>query len=589
MSMPNKLQETSSRPYERKFLERPFPKLVAHFMANILKSGSETGASELEISVGGMLALLAVPGAFISIMLFDKYSSLQQFFGRRTAFDIYTASLPDKYFFIVFSMAITGIVTIVKWDRILPGRQDFINLTPLPVSLWRIFAANLTAILIAAMLFAVDVNAISTILFPLIVSANGISAVDSVRFIGVHAAVVLLASAFMFFACFSVTGVLMTLLQPRAYRRISPYVRMAGITAMVAMLGTSFVVPQLMRNLPSDPDSLLRWFPPVWFLSLYQSMQSRGGSELAAMGKRGVLAIAIAFPVSIVFCALSYRRHFMRIQEQSPSAMMDVHKGAQFLSRLLDRIYLRTPFEQAGFAFAVRTLLRSERHSLLAGGFFGLGIVIGSQIAIAHIPAHEVDARLLSIPLVLVYCLVCGLRFAIEIPSAMSASWLFRQVVDNGRYPTVSLARKLLMAFVFPLVIIPCLPIYWYFFGWKIAFFHSLFVFAAALFMVCTLTDGYRKIPFTCSIPSVQNNGLVLAIVYLTGFFVFTAGGAAFDLALLRKPESFVLIPVVWIAVRSLLLRVHKDFSTEEDTLIFAEQKSDAVQLLDLASRHDHS
>ena len=171
----------------------------------------------------------------------------------------------------------------------------------------------------------------------------------------------------------------------------------------------------------------------------------------------------------------------------------------------------------------------------------------------------------------------------------MSASWLFRQVMDNGRHPTVALARKLLMAFVFPLLVAPCLPVYGYFFGWKLGLLHSLFVFAAALFLIFALTDGYRKIPFTCSMPAVRKNVLAMAIVYLIGFFAFTVGGAAFDMALLRKPESFVALPVIWIAARWLLLRVRNDFSTQEDHLVFAEPSTDAVQLLDLASRQDRS
>lgn len=585
--MPNKSLKTSLRQSAQQFLDRPFSRLVAHFIANILKSGQETGASELELTVGGLLAVLAIPGAFISLLLFDKYSTLQQFFGRRKAFDIYTASLPDKYFFIVFSMAITGIVAIVKWDRIFPGRQDFINLTPLPVGLRRIFLANMIAIFLTAGLFAVDVNAISTFLFPIIVTANAVSGAEPIRFIGVHAFVVVLASACTFFSCFSAAGVLMTMLPPRLFRKVSLYVRMAGIMALMAMFGTSFAVPQLMNTLPSNPHSWLRWLPSVWFLGLYQSMQSRGGPELEALGERGIAAVIIAFAAALVFSALSYRCHFMRIDEQSPSGAVDNHQSSKLLSRLLNRFYLRTPFERSCFAFAIRTLFRSERHSLFAGGSLGLGIVIGSQIAVAGIPTNRLDASLLSIPLILSYCLVCGLRFAIELPSTLGASWVFRQVLDNGKHETVALVRKLLMAFVFPIVIVPCLPLYGYFFGWKIAVMHSVFVFAATLFLVCALTDGYRKIPFTCAMPVVQKNGLAMIIVYLTGFYIFTAGGAAFDMVLLRKPAWFAALPVIWIAARWLLLRGRNDFSTQEDSLIFVEPSSESVQILDLASRRD--
>ena len=135
--MPTKWPGTS---WLRSTLDRPFPRLVAHFAATIFEG--ETADDDAEMGVGGLLGLLAVPGAFLSLLLFDKYSSLLQWLRGVKNFNIYTESLPDKYFFIVFSMAITGVVAVLKWDRILPGLRDYANLAPLPISSWRIFAAR---------------------------------------------------------------------------------------------------------------------------------------------------------------------------------------------------------------------------------------------------------------------------------------------------------------------------------------------------------------------------------------------------------------------------------------------------------------
>jgi hypothetical protein len=147
-------------------LARPFPRLVAHFASVILQSGQDSGASELNLGIGGILALLAAPGAFASLMLFPKYSSFLRWLSGRRRFDVYWASLPDKYFFIVFSMAVTGVVVAVKWDRIFPGRQDYANLAQLPLRSRTIFFANLTAIVLLASVFAIDVNAASTLMMP---------------------------------------------------------------------------------------------------------------------------------------------------------------------------------------------------------------------------------------------------------------------------------------------------------------------------------------------------------------------------------------------------------------------------------------
>lgn len=88
-----------------RLLERPLWRLVAHFGMKLFSGNGEGG---LELGAGTVLALLAAPGAFISILLLDKYSGLLRFFRGNHNFDPYAASVPDQYFFLTFSMAITG-------------------------------------------------------------------------------------------------------------------------------------------------------------------------------------------------------------------------------------------------------------------------------------------------------------------------------------------------------------------------------------------------------------------------------------------------------------------------------------------------
>ena len=237
----------------RSTLERPFPRLVAHFAASIFEG--ETAADDADMGVGGVLGLLFVPGAFLSILLFDKYSTLLQWLRGVRQFNIYTESLPDKYFFIVFSMAITGVVVVLKWDRILPGPRDYANLAPLPISARRIFAANLLAILILAMVFAFDVNAASIVLYPMGVVGNRGTVGEILRFGLVHGCCLMLASFFAFLACFSIMSALMALLPYRAFRSVSLYLRVLIVVALVTMLVTSFAVPDLVRHLPDHPEA----------------------------------------------------------------------------------------------------------------------------------------------------------------------------------------------------------------------------------------------------------------------------------------------------------------------------------------------
>lgn len=123
-----------------------------------------------------------------------------------------------------------------RWDSIFPDRRDYSNLVPLPISTRTIFLANLAAIVFLALVLAVDVNAASALLFPLVVSASQDRFSFFAHFVGVHSFVVITASIFSFFAVFVIVGALMVTLPYTVFRGISVYLRGLIIAALVAML-----------------------------------------------------------------------------------------------------------------------------------------------------------------------------------------------------------------------------------------------------------------------------------------------------------------------------------------------------------------
>src|SRR5215475_4338004 len=92
----------------------PFARLVRHFLHKLVR------ASEIDLGIGGLLAVLAAPGAFTAMLMLDKYSAFLNWYRGRLRDDLYITSIPDKYLFITLAMAVSGIVTVLKWDRILP-------------------------------------------------------------------------------------------------------------------------------------------------------------------------------------------------------------------------------------------------------------------------------------------------------------------------------------------------------------------------------------------------------------------------------------------------------------------------------------
>jgi len=184
------------------YRERPFWRLVELFVARVFRGGGDSDAPGLDLGMGLILTLLAIPGGFVSLFLFDKYGTFLQWLRGGSFPDPLLVSLPDEYFFIVLSMTVSGAVAVWRWDAIFPDRRDYMNLVHLPISTRTIFLANLTAVLFLAVLVAVDVNAASCILFPTVVAATQSQFVFFLKFAAVHALAVLLASMFSFLLVF---------------------------------------------------------------------------------------------------------------------------------------------------------------------------------------------------------------------------------------------------------------------------------------------------------------------------------------------------------------------------------------------------
>ncbi len=574
--MPTKSQAAS---WLRSTLERPFPRLVAHFAATIFEG--ETAADDAEMGAGGLLGLLAVPGGFLSLMLFDKYSSLLQWLRGVRHFNIYTESLPDKYFFIVFSMAITGAVAVLKWDRILPGRRDYANLAPLPISARRIFAANLLAILIIAGVFAVDVNAASVVLYPFVVVANRGTVGELVRFDAVHACCVMLASLFTFLACFSIMSALMALLPYRLFRRVSLYVRVVIVIALVTLFATSYAVPALVQHLPANPEVAL--LPPVWYLALYQSLQGHATPELARLSPFAMRAVLIALASALLLSALSYRRCFMRISESSGGPLM---RRRAILRLPAVFALLKSHFQRACSGFAIRALVRSEKHCIVLGGFAGMGLVAASETALSAFaqPKPTIpDADLLSIALILAYFTICGLRFVFEMPVELDANWVFQVILDPDRHESAAAARNVILTVIVAAIVVPSLAVYWMLWDWRVAVLHAAYLLALSLLLTEGLLVGFRKIPFTCSFPPFRNHVVMLVVLGVIGYSFFTGTGSEIEHWMMLHPLRFLWLIPAAAAACDVLRRFRNEIAPVDASLIYRDQAKATVTTLDLS------
>jgi hypothetical protein len=553
----------------------PFLCLVRHFLDRLVRGGNDAAATEFELGIGALLGLLAAPGAFTCLLLLDKYSTLFNWLRGRLREDLYVASLPDKYLFLSLAMAVTGIVTVLKWDKILPDAQDYLNLAPLPVRPRAILLANAVAIVVAVLVFALDVNGASMILFPLFVTGAAQTTIPAFfAFLLVHAACVMLASFFTFCAVFGLLGTLAAVLPREAFRAISSWVRGMLLVAFLVLLLTGFSGPSLILRLAGGG---VRFLPSFWYLGLYQSWQHRATPVLAGATAAALPGAAAAFLLMVVTYALSYRRRFAGVLEggRRPSEQKIVGAVVAFLDLFAARA---SGFPRACHRFVVRALLRNEAHRLAIAVSIGLGWLLALQDISEGLEREA--------PLVAVYLLLLGLRVAFELPASVPSNWIFRAALDPRSNESAFVTRQVMLSFLTSFVLLPCLTFSWWRWGPAMALLHTAYVLALSLCLIEILLTGYRKVPLTCPMPGFRENLLLLCLLQVLGFEAFTHIGAGLEEEMLHEPASFLLVPSAMLAGWWWKRWRHKEALEAgeiEPGLLFENLRTRAVETLNLS------
>jgi hypothetical protein len=510
--------------------------------------------------------------------MFEKYGSLIRYLRGNPIFDPYTATVPDEYFFLVLSMVVTGAAALWRWDALFLDRRDYTNLVPLPLSLRAVFFANLFAILALAALFTIVVNAASLVLFPIAVVGSQNSFAVWIRFTLGHAIAVFTASAFSFFAVFALAGILMAVIPSVVFRRVSHAARFLIAIVLLALLASSFTVPYLLTQLPVLTVHKVASIPPVSFLGLARTIWLNGDDAFAmSMSKAALAEVGGSILIAFLAYAVSFRRSFLRIPEMADASPLPRlrHFASPFTP--LHRVLLRNPSQRAGYHFVARTLLRSDGHLQILLGFAALGLVLSSATlsAAPTLPSPVTGpvppTEFLSVPFILGYCIIVGIRLAFEMPADLRANWIFRYWLDPAQGDVIPIARRVLLLFSLPWLAPAAFLSVLFFGGWAAALLHATIVSGCTFLLVEAMLIRFRKIPFTCSYPPFQSHSALIFVAYLFGFLFFTDYLPLMEHWSLLSPwQALWFVPLLGAAFvglgqyRKQLLDMDKDLIFEE-------------------------
>jgi hypothetical protein len=563
------------------FQQTPFGCLLRVFIGRIFHGGGEPGAEDLDLGLGVILILLAMPGILVSLLMFEEYGSLSRYLSGDGVFDPYVATIPDEYFFIVLSMTVTGAAALWRWDAIFLDRRDYANLVPLPIRLRSIFLANFSAIIALAALFTLVVNAASIILFPVAVVGSQSSFAVFFRFAAGHAAAVSLVSIFSFSAIFALAGILMALLPVKLFRSISLLARFVTAIFLLALLVSIFAVPAFLDGTSMAMKQRVAMLPPVWFLGISQTVWGNGRDPFySSMTEAAGLALIAAALIAIFSYSISFRRSFIRIPETADAGPLPRVPLKFSPLAILHNATLRSPSQEACYDFIVRTLLRSDAHLQIVMAFAGLGLVAAaaslSSLKSSHLilagPTPSVE--FLSVPFVLSYCIIAGVRLAFEIPTDLRANWIFRLLLSPNNHKARPIARGVMHAATLPWLIPSVFAVTLVFFGWIVALLHVAILTLSNVLVIEILLVRYRKIPFTCAYPKFESHSGVILVVYLIGFFMIADYIPELEhWSLISTVRTICFIPLFGLAMAG-LYAYRKQMLEMDKELIFEEQVS---------------
>ncbi len=510
--------------------------LTRHFLKHFFNSELIPRQAEAKVTLIQILALVAVPGFVIMCMLLRKYARLLP----QSPSAAYLASLDEKCLFLYFSMVVVGFVAVLEWDTLFPDRRDYLILSPLPIRVSTLFLSKAASLCIFLVLFSVFVNAFTAILYPLFASSGLLQAV---RFMTSHALSVFAGNAFIFFACIALQGFLLNVLGPRLFVRMSRFVQ---LLFLVAFLSIFFLMPAVSYESLKQHPAFLNAFAPAWFLGLYETLLVGPTSEFLPLAHRALGALGLASIGFALSYFLAYRRHLRRTLSVGRAGPATDSALRSVIPTLSHSFLLRSARERALFGFIVKTLARSQPHRTYFGAYLGVGlafVVMGlvtlfSRHGIGSV--HVVRSELLSIPLVLSFFVLLGLRVVFSVPAHLSANWVFKLTDRHEVSDSLSAIRKgMFVLGILPLILF-LFPVYLTLWGWPIASLHMAYCTTLALLLIEILLFRFDRIPFTCTYAPGKANLKLWWPAYLFGFTNYAYTMTELEQKLLRQPQRFL-------------------------------------------------
>jgi len=443
--------------------------LLRHFLLRFFDSELVTSPGQTAVALIGSSSMFLTWFPFVTGPLKDKYAHLRAL----SSPESYRWALrADELWLIVMMMSAIGLLTAIKWQSLFPTLSDYRAIGWMPVRARQIFGAKLAALLMVATGAVMVLALLPGVGFPAL-SGSPVAAT---------LAALVASCYFMFFALVAIQGVVLNVVPPRRFARVTGSLQAFLAAGMLILLVLSFSIGPPVARWATRPEAA-RWLPPVWFLGVCDP-------SMPALASRAKVGLAMAVMLVLAAYTVSYRRHRALMMEGVSASVRERRwVGAIF------EFLVRDPREQAVMAFLAKGIAGEGPHRMILMGYGGFGVAVLLGL-LGRRPVAA--APFVFGHIVLLTFLLLGLRHSFSIPVELRANWAFRITEGEGRAQWRRAMDRFVIFFGAVTMILVPLPLELRLLGWRGLAEAGMFaMFGLACYQA--VFASWEKLPLTCS------------------------------------------------------------------------------------------
>jgi hypothetical protein len=513
--------------------------LARAFLARFFDNDLTAGSTDLKHSFFWLIAAAAMPGIAMPNSKMEAWPRMAILRAPEGGPEFLRMSASvDIVFAIGVTMITMGLLATVVWNSLLLDRRDALVLGSFPVRHRTVLAGKILALIAFFGIVFAGIHPLAAIFYGLHLGAPIDGIAFGLKLSAVYLLVSILAGLFVVLVVVGAQGLLLSVLGPRLFARVTPTLQM-GLVASVVLL---FVALPFAATETAGPVYALRpvsrsgvlWMPPVWFFGLYETLLGGTLPVLHVLSERAITALGLASGVALVTYPLAYHR-VVNAAVVGTAARQRRPLTAR-LSAAVPLLLTRDPVSRATIQFAMTTIGRVGLHRLVLAMAAGVALafivpIVGSNLAMR--PTRP-TMGLLAMPIALMVFVLIGLRIALALPADLAANWVFRTSAGSMRREHRSGTRRFLWfaGIAFPLLLsLPALGVLW---GPRVFVLHGIVCIAVGVLVVEIAIRRFEGVP--CTIPFEPGRAKLQGRwpLYLIGLMTLTVTVPGIEAELLR-------------------------------------------------------